>query len=96
MNMITDFNLESCFQQLRFDPNHHLGLGDIRLTLAEQEEIVERIEQKLIKHDIMQGARVLMWLGQWRDKLPIEAIHALQDIVSAPTVANEGRGKAGI
>jgi hypothetical protein len=28
------------FRKLRFDPNHHLGLGDIRLTLGQQEELV--------------------------------------------------------
>lgn len=29
------------FSKLRFDKNHHLGMGDIRLTIAQQEEIVE-------------------------------------------------------
>ena len=27
------------FTKLRHDPNHHLGLGDIRLTVAQQHEI---------------------------------------------------------
>ena len=27
------------FQQLRFDPNFHLGLGDIRLTPATQDDV---------------------------------------------------------
>jgi len=27
------------FKELRFDKNHHLGLGDVRLTIAMQEEI---------------------------------------------------------
>lgn len=52
MTIKSDFDLRLCFQQLRFDPNHHLGLGDIRLTLAQQEEIVALIEQKLNKHGV--------------------------------------------
>lgn len=32
-------SLESYFDRLRKDPAHHLGLGDIRLTLAQQEEL---------------------------------------------------------
>lgn len=31
------------FEKYRFDPDHHLGLGDIRLTIAQQEEIEARI-----------------------------------------------------
>lgn len=29
------------FEKLRFDRAHHLGLGDIRLTMAQQEELLE-------------------------------------------------------
>jgi hypothetical protein len=36
------------FHKLRFDPKHHLGLGDIRLTIAQQEEIIE-IVNNIIK-----------------------------------------------
>ena len=32
-------NLNEYFKLLRFDPKHHLGLGDIRLTMAQQEEL---------------------------------------------------------
>ena len=32
------------FERLRFDKAHHLGLGDIRLTIAQQEEICSLIE----------------------------------------------------
>ena len=34
------------FKKLRFDEKHHLGLGDIRLTIAQQEEIVSIIERQ--------------------------------------------------
>jgi hypothetical protein len=34
MNPISKF-----FKKLRFDKDHHLGAGDIRLTLGQQEEI---------------------------------------------------------
>ena len=32
--------LKSIFDALRNDPQHHLGLGDIRLTIAQQDEIL--------------------------------------------------------
>ena len=41
----SDWNLRECFKQLRFDKNHHLGLGDIRLTIAQQEEICNLVER---------------------------------------------------
>ncbi len=31
------------FKELRFDEKHHLGLGDIRLTISEQDEITEEL-----------------------------------------------------
>ena len=31
--------LSELFHELRHDKNHHLGLGDIRLTVGQQEEI---------------------------------------------------------
>jgi len=41
----SDWSLRECFKQLRFDKNHHLGLGDIRLTIAQQEEICDLVER---------------------------------------------------
>ena len=41
----SDWSLRECFKQLRFDKNHHLGLGDIRLTIAQQQEICELVER---------------------------------------------------
>lgn len=32
--------LEEYFLKLRFDKNHHLGCGDIRLTLGQQDELL--------------------------------------------------------
>ena len=29
------------FAKLRHDPKHHLGLGDIRLTMAQQQEVLD-------------------------------------------------------
>jgi hypothetical protein len=40
------------FETLRFNPKHHLGLGDIRLTIAQQDEIVE-----IVKHIITKNKR---------------------------------------
>jgi len=36
--------LEEYFKKLRFDQKHHLGMGDIRLTIAHQEEILEMVK----------------------------------------------------
>lgn len=47
--------IESYFHKLRFDKNHHLGLGDIRLTIAQQDELVALFEQKLNIHSVMQA-----------------------------------------
>jgi len=33
------------FQNLRFNDKHHLGLGNIRLTLAQQAEILDIIKE---------------------------------------------------
>lgn len=41
----TTWNIRECFKQLRFDKNHHLGLGDIRLTIAQQDEICDLVER---------------------------------------------------
>jgi len=43
-SMKSEWNLRKYFEQLRFDKNHHLGMGDIRLTIAQQEEICELVE----------------------------------------------------
>lgn len=40
---MTPQDLEEMFDRLRFDPAHHLGAGDIRLTLGQQEEIVRSL-----------------------------------------------------
>lgn len=37
------------FKKLRFDKNHHLGLGDIRLTIAQQDEIIQLVEGAKMK-----------------------------------------------
>jgi hypothetical protein len=45
MSEISDY-----FDKLRHDKNHHLGLGDIRLTVAQQQEIeamFERLEGEM-------------------------------------------------
>ena len=47
--------IENYFNKLRFDKNHHLGLGDIRLTIAQQDELVALFKQKLQQHSVMQA-----------------------------------------
>lgn len=36
--------LSSIFAEKRFDDSSHLGLGDIRITIGEQEEILDQLE----------------------------------------------------
>ena len=33
------------FHDLRHDPDHHIGLGDIRLTIAQQDDIADEIDR---------------------------------------------------
>jgi hypothetical protein len=43
---------EEWFRQLRFDKHNHLGLGDIRLTIGQQEEILAAMKEKeSLAHD---------------------------------------------
>lgn len=37
--------LHDYFKKLRFNKKHHLGLGDIRLTMAQQDVLVVMAEQ---------------------------------------------------
>ena len=41
--------IKEYFNKMRHDDKHHLGLGDIRLTIAQQEEIICLIEEKFKK-----------------------------------------------
>jgi hypothetical protein len=41
----TDWNIRKCFEQLRLDKSYHLGEGDIRLTIEQQEDICELVER---------------------------------------------------
>lgn len=50
------------FRELRLDNNYHLGLGDIRLTIAMQDEIEREIEdlrlereRRIYYQDILSG-----------------------------------------
>ena len=36
--------IRSQFEALRFNQKHHLGLGDIRLTVAQQDDICDEVE----------------------------------------------------
>jgi len=42
-NLLSD--IKEYFKELRFNPNHHLNLGDIRLTIGQQEEILQIIAE---------------------------------------------------
>jgi hypothetical protein len=36
--------IKEYFEKLRFDNNNHLGLGDLRLTVSQQEEVVNEVK----------------------------------------------------
>lgn len=62
-------DLKSIFEALRNDPTHHLGLGDIRLTIAQQDLILSDLtalldkqrevilREELIKYEMWRNAR---------------------------------------
>ena len=62
--------LKSMFDALRNDPQHHLGLGDIRLTVAQQDLILDAIdaslppaegaEENIIYHNLTQPFRQIL------------------------------------
>lgn len=41
---MTDIN--KYFHDMRFDESKHLGLGDVRITIAEQEELISLIKER--------------------------------------------------
>ena len=41
--------IKEYFKKLRFDKNHHTELGDIRLTIGQQEEIIKMFKEALKK-----------------------------------------------
>jgi len=41
------FDLRKYFKKLRFDEKHHLGLGDIRLTIEQQDKICNLVNNKI-------------------------------------------------
>src|SRR3990172_6287291 len=57
---------EAWFQQLRFDKNHHLGMGDVRLSMAQTEDISSRM-RSLTSELAQAQADVARYEGQVRD-----------------------------
>jgi hypothetical protein len=45
MRIKSEWSLRECFKQMRFDDDHHSNLGDIRLTIAEQDKICDLVDQ---------------------------------------------------
>ena len=64
--------LKDYFEKLRFDKDHHQGLGDIRLTLAQQEEIIQMVDAELRLSAVMPSLPIERfdaedWLGENKD-----------------------------
>lgn len=47
----SDWNLKTCFQEMRMNKHYHLGLGDIRLTIDMQEEICRLVDNHYTKNN---------------------------------------------
>ncbi len=41
----SQWTIEKCFEEIRFNKDHHLALGDIRLTIGQQEEICKLVNK---------------------------------------------------
>lgn len=54
MNKAKKDGLIMYFQELRFNPNHHLGMGDIRITIGQQEEICKEWSDQIKKRMLVQ------------------------------------------
>ena len=50
-------NVRKLFKELRFNEKHHLGLGDIRLTHAQQMEIEDYIQELEEAADYMEDSQ---------------------------------------
>ena len=57
------------FKELRHDPDHHLGLGDVRITVAQQDAIDAQIERLEATVDRLEA--------ELKDTVPIEYHDAL-------------------
>ena len=69
--------LKNQFRDYRFDESIHLGLGDIRLTIGMQEEIVEEAEKQDAKLEEAVAA-----LREWIDfarveEMPVKVKHLM-------------------
>lgn len=68
--------LADIFHDLRFDKYHHLGLGDIRLTLGHQEEIAELYDARIRLLETALSTAAYHW-REWMDEA--RGIHPLDD-----------------
>lgn len=54
--MTTSYAIAEEFRAFRFSPDQHLGLGDIRLTIGQQEALVARVRKIEDKVHSLEGA----------------------------------------
>lgn len=50
--------LETYFRQMRFNDKHHLGLGDIRLTVDQQDVILSYVKHLEASHTAQKGGEI--------------------------------------
>lgn len=72
--------IKALFSRLRHNPKHHLGLGDIRLTIAQQDEIISAQEVSRTRIEDLEKVlhQIAMTGGNAR-----EAAFRMQDIALA-------------
>jgi len=75
--------IEEYFKKLRFDENHHQGLGDIRITRGQQEEIVEMFAQIGIEIERLREIYRRIQAADSPDlKLPVEMSLAMAEMTA--------------
>jgi len=61
-----EMKIDKYFHELRFDDRHHLGLGDIRITMGQQEEIAA--EHNRVLADNVRLRDTLLAVGRCPDE----------------------------
>lgn len=62
------------FEWFKFDRDHHLGLGDVRLTIAEQEELIKQIQLDTVEETVKLCAKnaKIMCLNAWQGEYIVD------------------------
>lgn len=83
-------DIKAFFRKLRFDNNHHLGLGDVHLTLGQQEDIIAAFEKLAAKLEVAESAaKAAIDAAQWQSKTNHELNKLIQERDYLTTLVSE-------